>query len=744
MPHLIKIQVSKGIYWVEAPDAGVSILCGCPADSVKHLMKRGLIGKREEGGVVFETGPNAILLSDVPIQNGVFTNLAEFPVLQMLYRQGMILPNHPNNTGQKPLLVGSEAQVKAQMDYIYRGNYGLTSEEEMVEAGLSPAVAHDMMRLKLKFAFGRIRRSEELLDAVIVGKKPVEMRNGVFIRRLRLNIFEIRCKNQTVTVDLNLPRSVRYESPYMLGFHDIRREYFGVIHSGQGDGWDPERPAMASILMFQGKIYLIDGGPNIAHNLKALGIGINEIEGIFHSHAHDDHFGGLPVLARSGHRIKYYSTALVRTSVAKKITALASTDEGEFPNYFEVHDLTPDIWNDIDGLEVKPIFSPHPVETNILLFRAMSADGYKTYAHLADIVGLDLLRGMVTTDESAPGISPELFSTVAESYLERADLKKIDVGGGLIHGNAEDFKEDASAKIILSHTSEELTLRQREIGSGAPFGMADCLIRTDQDYLRMNSYRFLEDYFPRIPPHQLRLLANSPMVVFNPESILLKSGICNHSIYLIVSGEVEMLSSKARFSNTLSAGALIGEIQALAGVPLKETYVAASFVHALELPSKLYLHFIEKNALHDAVSDLRERRRFLQKTWLLGEYLAYPIQNRIAGGIKAHTVPASEEVAIESGGNLLVVRSGKVHLLANEALVETLRSGDFFREECVLFNTPCFFRARVVRDAVIYSIPQDEVLDIPVVRWKLSQISRRRREILFNPGSIPAPPARQN
>lgn len=742
MPDLIKIKVSTGIYWVEAHDAGVFILCGCPADSVKHLMKRGLIGKREEGGSVFETGPNAILLSDVPIQNGVFTNLAEFPVLQMLYRQGMILPNHPNNTGQKPLLVGSEAQVKAQMNYIYRGNYGLTSEEEMVEAGLPPAEAHDMMRLKLRFAFGRIRPSEELLDAVIVGEKPVEMRNGVFIRRLKLNIFEIRYKNGAVTVDLNLPRSVRYESPYILGFHDIRREYFGVIHSGQGDGWDPERPAMASILMFQGKIYLIDGGPNIAHNLKALGIGINEIEGIFHSHAHDDHFGGLPVLARSGHKIKYYSTALVRTSVAKKITALASTQEGEFPNYFEVHDLTPDTWNDIDGLEVKPMFSPHPVETNIMLFRAMTDDGYKTYAHLADIVGLDTLRGMITTDESAPGISPEMYPKVAERYLEAADLKKIDIGGGLIHGDAEDFKEDRSGKIILAHTSEELTLRQREIGSGAPFGMADFLIRTDQDYLRMNSYRFLEDYFPQVPPHQLRLLANSPMVTFNPESILLKSGVCNHSIYLIVSGEVEMISSKSHFSNTLSAGALIGEIQALARVPLKETYVASSFVHALELPSSLYLHFIERNALYEAVSALRERRRFLQRTWLLGEYLAYPIQNRIAAAIEVHTAAAVKDVAVESGRNLLVVRSGKVQLRADDALVETLRSGDFFREECVLFNAPCCFRARVARDAVIYAIPQDVLLDIPVVRWKLSQVSRRRREILFNPGSITPPVGR--
>jgi len=128
MPKISKIQVTAGLYWIEVPEIDLYVMCGCPADSVKHLMKRGLIVARAKNGVPYETGPNAILLSDVSVQNGFFSNLSEFPVLQMYYRQGMMLPGHPNNTGLKPLLIGSEEQVKAQMQYIYRGNYGLISE----------------------------------------------------------------------------------------------------------------------------------------------------------------------------------------------------------------------------------------------------------------------------------------------------------------------------------------------------------------------------------------------------------------------------------------------------------------------------------------------------------------------------------------------------------------------------------------------------------------------------------------
>ncbi|GEM_PF-1316562 len=76
------INVSAGIYWIDIPEAGLYVLCGCPADSVKHLMKRGLIVTEDKNGALCETGPNAILLSEVPIQNERLSNLAEFPVLQ--------------------------------------------------------------------------------------------------------------------------------------------------------------------------------------------------------------------------------------------------------------------------------------------------------------------------------------------------------------------------------------------------------------------------------------------------------------------------------------------------------------------------------------------------------------------------------------------------------------------------------------------------------------------------------------
>ena len=120
---------------------------------------------------------------------------------------------------------------------------------------------------------------------------------------------------ERVEIDLNLRAHEIYESPYTLGYHQFRREYFSIVHSGEGDGWDMHRPAMGSVLVYQGRLFLIDASPNLLYALTALGIGVNEIDGIFHTHSHDDHFAGLTTLLQTDHRIKYFATPFVRAAV---------------------------------------------------------------------------------------------------------------------------------------------------------------------------------------------------------------------------------------------------------------------------------------------------------------------------------------------------------------------------------------------------------------------------------------------
>jgi hemerythrin len=733
MHRLRKIEVTAGIWWVEVPEADLRIVCGCPADAVKHLMKRGLIVPTERNGVAFETGPNAIMLSDAMVQSGNFSNLAEFPVLQMLYRQGMIIPNHPGNTGVKPLLIGSPEQLQAQLQYIYRGNYGLVTEEEMVEAGVDPGTAKDMMRLKLKFAFGRIRHPAELIDTLTIDKEPVEIRGGVTVRRLRFNVFEFAYEGSTATVDLNLAPFEPYECPYPLGFYQVSREYFAVMHSGEGDGWDINRPSMGSILMFQGKVYLVDAGPNILNSLTALGIGVNEIEGIFHTHSHDDHFAGLTTLIRSDHRLKYYATPLVRTSVAKKLAALLGIEESAFADYFDVRDLVMGEWNDVEGLEVRPQFSPHPVETTTFVFRAVWEGGWRTYAHLADICRLSVLKSFVTDDADAPGCSAAFYEKVAAEYAEPVDVKKVDVGGGMIHGDAYDFRDDRSGKIILAHTAQKSTRAQKAIGSSASFGTVDVLIPSNHDFIWRFAFEFLQALFPGVPGHDIRVLMNNPIVTFNPGTILVKEHTTSEHIYLALSGNVEMIPTNAEVRSVLSAGALIGEFSGLFGIPATETWRAISFVQALRIPRSLYHQFIDRNNLFSEVSRLVEHREFLQRTSLFGEVVSSKTLNRIAKGVTTARFDPGQAIEIGSDA-VALVRAGRAGRFLGDDLFEELEVGDFFNEESAMFSVPSLLRVRTLEETDLFLVPAALLRDIPSVRWKLFEASDRRTRALLEAG----------
>ena len=91
--------------------------------------------------------------------------------------------------------------------------------------------------------------------------------------------------------------------------------------------------------------------------------------------------------------------------MAKKLSALVGMDEAMFPRYFDVHDLQPGEWNDVNGLQVKPEISAHPVETNVFPVPRPVGGGYKTYAHLADVTTFEVLHKMAAAAPRRPGIS---------------------------------------------------------------------------------------------------------------------------------------------------------------------------------------------------------------------------------------------------------------------------------------------------------------------------------------------------
>jgi hemerythrin len=737
-----KRRVTDGVYWVSIPEAELSILCGCPADSVKHLMHAGLITDSGTSASPAQTGPNAILLSDTTIQKGSFSNLAEFPVLQMLYLQGMGLPGHRNNTGRRPMLIGLEDQVKSQAAYITRGTYGLASAEELREAGVSEETAREILRMKKWFAFDEIRSAEELLELKTVDAPAVELRGGAFIRRRGFNRYEFIHAGDSLSIDLNLADGEEYRTPYELGFSSVSREHFSIVHVGEGDGWDPTRPCMGSLLTFRGRLYLVDAGPGILHALSALGVGAGELAGIFHSHGHDDHFAGLTALVRSDRRIPYYAASVVRASVARKYAALTGRSEATFYQYFEPRDLPLGAWTDVDGMEVMPVFSPHPVETTVFLFRAPWEKSYRTYAHLADIASRDVLAKMVTEDPSRSGLSRAQSAAFVQTLLSPANVKKVDVGGGLIHGRAEDFAGDASGAIYLSHASAALTPEQKKIGFCASFGQQDVLVSATGNYLEQDARRFLESYFPSATAADRERLGSGPIASFAPGAVIQAAGSAAEDVHLVVSGEVEVLDPAVGSRNRESAGALIGDLSCISGGTELFTCRALGAVSALRVACDDWRAFLRHAGLFESLRAVHECRQVLRATWLFGENVSLPVQIRIARSMEKRRYPEGTVIAPEGRAEILVLTQGLVSvILGGTRSVENMRPGDFLGEETLMRGArelprgwrrrfPAhdrhIFTGRALLDSTLFAIPAEVIEDIPVVQWKLMETFERR------------------
>jgi len=720
------MPVTTGVFVVDIPEAGLNVLCGSPPDVVKHLMKRGFIVERRVGDTVFESGPNAILLSDVPVQGGVFANMIEFPILQMFYRQGMIIPGHPGNTGRKPLVIGLSSQLSAMSEYLFRGTYGLANEKEIAETGVPKSLAKEILRYKMLFAYNKMRKTEEIVDLISVDTGSIKLPGGVEVKRLGLNRYAFLCEGKQAEVNLNLKEGNGYEASVHTDFHRVKRDYFSVIHVGEGDGWDYNRPCMASIVCFQGKFYLIDTGPNILESLTALGISVNEIEGIFHTHAHDDHFAGLTSLVRSDHRIKYFATPLVRNSVRKKLSAVMSVPESRFMRSFEVHDLKLNDWNDVDGMEVMPVIALHPVETTNLFFRAMSEGGYKVYAHFADIASFSMMDQMLLKDPGHTEVSEKLHTFMSKQLTRTVNLKKIDIGGGMIHGNAADFSGDLSHRVVLAHIARDLTIQEKETGSSASFGMEDTLIPSNEDYTCHQAARYLHSYFPDAKEHDLDMLMNCPIIPMNMGSIIQKKGSMARYVYLVVNGVAELIVPDTGSAIMLSAGTIIGETNVLSNEPFKVTYRTKSHVNVLVMPAELYVEFISRTYEIDEIRRIRDITLFLQTTWLFGEAVSSPVHDKIAKNMDLRTVAAGTAIGPGASNGLHILQSGRLKLMIEDTSLEEIGVRDFFGEDALFLDGEGHVHAEAVEDSSYFFIPAADFPAIPIVEWKMLETWERR------------------
>ncbi|NIZ47375.1 cyclic nucleotide-binding domain-containing protein [Entomospira nematocerorum] len=716
-----KFQITNGVYFLDCHEVGLRILCGCPMDSVKLLMRAGFIQRIEDENWLWETGANAILLSDISVQNGAFANLTEFPLMHMLYNQGLGVSNHPGYTGKKPMILGIPEQLEGQIEYLDRGVNGLTPEELDNIDDIDNDVKREIQVFKKRFKYGKPQSSRDLVDffEVKANEEPYEIAPELYLVRLGLNVYLFQYQDQEEIIDLTLTEMQQYGIPYNLDFHPMHKRDFAILHSGEGNGWDKDRPCMSSVICAEGRYYLIDAGPNVLEALEKFGISLSEVEGVFMTHAHDDHFNGLTGLMRSQKRMKLFTSKVVRVSIMRKLMALLNFEEATFSKFFDIHDLSLDSWTHIGQLQVMPVLSPHPVETNIFYFKMVDDAGtVRSYGHLADVISQRVHQNFLRIQDEDQAFLLSRYERVWRNYLRAVNVKKIDANGGLIHGEIDDFKDDHSAKVIVSHTTERPTLGQRLVASSVNFGVEELLIPSTRDYFNIGAQIYLDEIFPEAPFMAKAELIDNRRLLINPGLVLIKRGELHDYVYLLVSGIFEYITP--RDSKRYEAGMILGEESIILNQPSDGTYRSLSYAKVIRIEAQAYLNFIEKYLNLDEYIEEHTKRKKLQDSDLFKSLTSRNLLDSIYSKISVVNYIEGNLLREGYSDSIGIIIEGMAGIFHKENLVETLTEDYFYGQE-VVFSRSRHLVPNVVAlsEVKVMQIPLEVLSSVPILLWNL-------------------------
>lgn len=690
-------KITKGFFWVEIKEADLRLCCGCPPDAVKFLNRAG----EDEN-----YRPNAILLSDARVQNGQMISFAEFPIMQMLYMQGMIA-NAGKGQGL-PLIVGLKENVNAQLAYLCRGNYGCYTKAELLEGGCTPKEAERLYRVKLWFAEGKIYRPEELCKTLYLDDKAREIRNNVFIQRLRHNLFQISYKNEKIEIDLSDDEE-RVELPFLVRDRQFALTNFSVMHSGEGNGWNPRYPCMGSLLINNGKIYAIDAGPGFSEIINYFGLDVRDLEGLFLTHIHDDHFAGIPGLLHSCKRLKLFSAPLIKHTAQKKFAALMDLDDRAIGSFFDVVDLAPEAWNTVDGMEVMPVLSPHPVETNLFLFRKKAGAQVKTYAHLADTVSFENLDKIKTIDENA-------FPNLKQQLLAYADIKKVDIGGGFIHGEKADYRDDDSRRIVFSHNDRPSYRENGEECIGAQFGNQDILIEGKHiDYEKAIFCNILQNNFPDVSEKEcLTLYENGKnREKRRNELFYVEDG----QLCVILTGNISYFNVSFDEKTIFSRDHIMGLCEFFAS-PEEGYRVNSSFVRAVYFSKSAFLEVMKEKTSWKALCKKADIVKKLAGSALFSRYSSSALVFHLAQNAGYCTAEQGETLNSGALDDLYILQRGEASYVSESKKLK-LKQGDFFGGNQLFANDYKNYEVALPVASAFVKIPAAAIENIPLVLWKV-------------------------
>lgn len=655
------------------------ILVGFPPEIIKIFLARKL------------PIPTCWLLPDRKIVQGISQYSTEFPFYHFLFFSA------PPARPEKLTVIGTARDLKVNQQILRSALLG-PSEEEMFRWKIASENASFLRReldyLALKDSAGKVLPVSHFLKEVeLETDNFIKIDDDFWVRHTGFNRYEFQTK------DANLPLLIEEESvrtfPYELApLPQLPVAASNLKIMGGGNGFTPNRPCTGFLVEHQGIRLLVDVGPYIGQLTQHHGFSLSQIHGIYLTHIHDDHTAGLTEFIQSGNKVDLFSTPEVARAAFQKLALLYDQSEEQIAKNFNFIEVFPHQTISYYGMEMKSYYSIHSVPCLGLSLR-LKTQGLPDF-HL--LYPSDTLKLERVEELFQKGV---LSQTRYDSYLhflkQPADLLVYDSGSGIIHADAQDLNQFQAKAFLCVHTDKiapEAASHFNLARGGDTYPLTRSITPIPSP-VSLEALEFLLELFPSTSTTWLKVLLEDALTYsFNPGQLVLKKGTAASNIFLLLSGNMELVIDASENTEkrvlTLVPGDLFNAetLRNKFDQPNAAIY-ARSIGLYLSFSGELFHQFLQRQKLSRALQEYYEIRAFLGNTPLVCE-LDLHTRSELACLAKSIFFPQNTTILSqgEESRDCYLIREGSVQVIRQEAQNQKILLGksDIFGERALLLG----------------------------------------------------------
>ncbi|MBU3916365.1 hypothetical protein KKA14_12595 [bacterium] len=231
------------------------------------------------------------------------------------------------------------------------------------------------------------------------------------------------------------------------------KSIFSVRCLGSSEGFDPTKPANGFLLHFNGKWILWDCPAFLHEHFSEIGLSLEDIDGIFVSHVHEDH---LDIMESIGTKKKLtiFTSPEIYHCMILKLMAIMDCDYDSALTYYDFHPVYVNKPFELFNATFEVFYSSHAIPALGLRLSVLHKKKESTLFFSGD----NLSKRMITKLSEMGVYSDERIKEIESTYKIDSgfDISFVDAGGGAIHGDPEDYAE-CTGKIIYMHTGKTVS-----------------------------------------------------------------------------------------------------------------------------------------------------------------------------------------------------------------------------------------------------------------------------------------------